>query len=125
LEDLEDVSLPIDTTPFSDYVTTQWIEGDRNIWNHFDTAGPVTTNLLGVWQHAHPNIYIFIKVIQEIQTANEVNIIQRAAGGLAVPRRKRYRNIQDQLIQLKTRLQNGDIDIINYGDTVSYLLHLE
>ncbi|XP_048248930.1 uncharacterized protein LOC125378113 [Haliotis rufescens] len=48
----------------ADYVTEQWVEGeDRNMWNHFDTLGPRTTNHVEGW-HArinkmttnHPNI---------------------------------------------------------------------
>ncbi|XP_060082120.1 uncharacterized protein LOC132561410 [Ylistrum balloti] len=103
MDDLEDVDLQVDTTPFTDYVTTQWIEGDRHVWNHFDNDGPRTTNNLEGWHsklkkripHAHPNIYLFIRVLKDIQAANDINRIQRAAGGLPVPKRRRYRNLDD------------------------------
>ncbi|XP_060064009.1 uncharacterized protein LOC132544427 [Ylistrum balloti] len=50
LEDLEDSVLPVNTTPFCDYVTTQWVEGgDINTWNHYTTEGPRTTNHLKGW----------------------------------------------------------------------------
>ena len=26
------------TRPFTDYVTDQWVEGDRSLWNHYGTA---------------------------------------------------------------------------------------
>jgi len=60
------------------------------------------------FHYVHPSIYIFIKDInfriQEIQATNEVNLIQHAA----VPKRTRYRNIEDLLVfefeELKTRL---------------------
>ncbi|XP_060071015.1 uncharacterized protein LOC132550930 [Ylistrum balloti] len=133
MDDLEDVDLPVDTTPFTDYVTTQWIEGDRHVWNHFDNDGPRTTNNLEGWHsklkkripHAHPNIYLFIRVLKDIQAANDINRIQRAAGGLPVLKRRRYWNLDDRLIQLKTLLQNDEINFINYGDRATYLLHME
>ncbi|XP_060065086.1 uncharacterized protein LOC132545413 [Ylistrum balloti] len=133
MDDLEDVDLPVDTTPFTDYVTTQWIEGDRHVWNHFDNDGPRTTNNLEGWHsklkkripHEHPNIYLFIRVLKDIQAANDINRIQRAAGGLPVPKRQRYWNLDDRLIQLKTLLQNDEINFINYGDRATYLLHME
>ena len=31
LQDLEDADLPVHTTPFTDYVVTQWIDGDRTL----------------------------------------------------------------------------------------------
>lgn len=40
LQDLEDTDLPVDTTPFTDYIITQWIECDHTVWNHFNTEGP-------------------------------------------------------------------------------------
>ncbi|XP_048248931.1 uncharacterized protein LOC125378115 [Haliotis rufescens] len=60
----------------ADYVTEQWVEGeDRNMWNHFDTLGPRTTNHVEGW-HArinkmttnHPNIFRFITLIKSEQS---------------------------------------------------------
>jgi len=33
LEDLEDADIPHDTQTFTDYITEQWVEGDRLVWN--------------------------------------------------------------------------------------------
>jgi hypothetical protein len=80
---LEDIDIPANTTTFTDYVTTQWIDGDRQVWNHFNTDGPHTTNHIEGWHnklkkkvsHAHPNIYTLINTFKNIHAANEVNYI--------------------------------------------------
>ena len=33
LEYLEDADIPHNTQPFTDYITEQWVEGDRLVWN--------------------------------------------------------------------------------------------
>ena len=81
LNALEDIDTPTNTTAFTDYVTTQWIDGDRQVWNHFNTDGPHTTNHIEGWHnklkkkvsHAHPNIYTLINTFKNIHAANEVN----------------------------------------------------
>ena len=99
LNDLEDIDTPAKTTTFTDYVTIQWIDGDRQVWNHFNTDGPRTTNHIEGWHnklkkkvsHAHPNIFTLISTFKDIQVANEVTRIQRNAGGTIRPKAKRYR----------------------------------
>lgn len=45
------VADPTDTTKiFTDYVTEQWVNGDRLLWNHLDIGGPRTNNSLKEWQ---------------------------------------------------------------------------
>jgi len=46
LGDIADADIPIDVTACTDYVTEQWVEGDKQQWNHFETVGPRTTNNL-------------------------------------------------------------------------------
>ncbi|XP_021350012.1 uncharacterized protein LOC110448209 [Mizuhopecten yessoensis] len=94
LEDIDDADVPQDTTPFTDYNVTQWIDRDQQLWNHFETEGPRTTNRIEGWhrklkkkvEHAHPNIYSIIRVFHEIQASNEITRIQHAAGGQLRPR---------------------------------------
>ena len=96
LNDIEDSDTPANTTTFTDYVTTQWIDGDSQEWNHFNTDGPRTTNHIKGWHnklkkkvsHAHPNIYTLICIFKDIQAANEVTRIQRKAGGTIRPKPK-------------------------------------
>ncbi|XP_021350919.1 sodium-dependent glucose transporter 1-like, partial [Mizuhopecten yessoensis] len=81
---------------------------------------PRTTNHLEAWHeklqkkvhHAHPNIFAIIRVFQEIQEANEINRIQRDAGGVNRPRKKRYRNISSRQTQLKEHRENQTMDLM-------------
>jgi hypothetical protein len=41
-EDRDNADITQLTQPFTDYVTDQWAEGDRSLWNHYGTEGPHT-----------------------------------------------------------------------------------
>ena len=73
---------------------------------------------------AHPNLFLIIQKLQNIQAANEITFIQYAAGGKRKTRKLKYRNIDSRLDQLKERLQQGEININHYTDVVSHLLKL-
>ena len=132
LEDRDDADITDLTQRFTDYVTEQWVEGDRLVWNHFGNQGPRTTNNLEGWhsklkrivQHAHPNIFTTIQTFKDLQNANELNRIQRAAGGSIRPKAKKYLTIDHRLTTLKDRYQRGLIDIMDYADSASQLIHL-
>ena len=47
LQDRDDADITQLTQSFTDYMTEQWIDGDRTIWKHFRTQGPRTTNNIG------------------------------------------------------------------------------
>ena len=49
LEDRDNADITQLTQPFTDYVTDQWAEGDRSLWNHYGTEGPHTTNSIEGW----------------------------------------------------------------------------
>jgi hypothetical protein len=132
LEDRDNADITQLTQPFTDYVTDQWVEGDRSLWNHYGTEGPRTTNSIEGWhsklkkmtQHAHPNIYTAIQLFKDIQNSIEIATIQRALGGTIRPRTRKYLNIDRRLAILKDRYQTGVIDLITYADSASQLLHL-
>jgi hypothetical protein len=97
------------TQPFTDYVTDQWVEGDRYFLNHYE--GPRITNSIEGWhnkhkkmtQHAHPNIYTAIQLRKDIQNSIEIAKIHRAVGGTFRPRDKKYLNIDRRLATLEDR----------------------
>ena len=72
------------TQPFTD----QRVEGDRSLWNHYETEGPHTTNSIEGWhsklkkmtQHAHPNIYTAIQLSKDIQNSIEITKIHSTTG---------------------------------------------
>ncbi|XP_021340477.1 uncharacterized protein LOC110441612 [Mizuhopecten yessoensis] len=132
LDDNEDNSR--EATRFKDYVTETWVEGQQlEMWNHYDNTGPHTTNHVEGWhskvnkmcKHAHPNIYAIVKLLQKLQAADEVRMIQLSAGGKSRPRKKKYRRLDERLTQLKDRFRNGHINVNTYADSASHLLHLD
>ncbi|XP_021370385.1 uncharacterized protein LOC110461289 [Mizuhopecten yessoensis] len=132
LDENEDNSPEV--TRFKDYVTETWVEGQQlDLWNHYDNTGPRTTNHVEGWhskvnrmcKHAHPNIYAIVKLLQKLQAADEVRMIQLPAGGKSRPRKKKYRRLDERLTQLKDRFQNGHINVNTYADSASHLLHLD
>ena len=132
LEDIDNADTNINTVSFTDYVTEQWVENNRDLWNHHNTEGPRTTNHLEGWhhklkshvQHPHPNIYNLIKLIQSQQSATEIRLIQYAAGGKRIQRKRKYVQIDNRLATLKERLTNGAITPEEFADSASHLLHL-
>ncbi|XP_062612625.1 uncharacterized protein LOC134274356, partial [Saccostrea cucullata] len=131
LEDNEDDNQ--DVGRFKDYVTETWVEGHLMNWNHYDNEGPRTTNAVEGWHHKfnrmcrppHPNLFMFVQLIQKEQAANEAKMIQLAAGGVVRPKKRKYRQLDRHIQDLKDRLRRGDIQIMDYADAASHLLHLE
>lgn len=121
-------------TKFHDYVTETWVDGrfPQATWNHYQTEGPRTNNHLEGWHNklkkrvktAHPNIFKIVSEFQKEQAANEVKIVQYAAGGQKRKRMKKYREVEERLDTLKAELQNGTKDTIQYGDAASYILKI-
>ncbi len=118
LDAIGNEDLPMDVTPFTDYVTEQWVDkDDKGVWNHYATEGARTTNHLEGWhsklkkdvRHAHPNIFSIIQTIQQIEAAGYIRILQYEAGGTRPVKRRRYRQIERRLRTLKLRLENGEI----------------
>ncbi|XP_071145121.1 uncharacterized protein [Mytilus edulis] len=117
---------------FGDKRCTYWVEANRQLWNHYQTEGPRTTNHLEGWhsglkkviQVPHPKIYTLLNYLKEEQAFNEITLIQYHAGGVRPTKRRKYTQLNQRLQQLKDQLQNDDITVFQFADTASYLLHL-
>ena len=133
MEDMDNSNSLVNTTSFTDYVVTNWVETNRHLWNHYQTEGPRTINHLEGWhssmkktiQVPHPNIYRLLTHLKEEQAVNEVTHIQYSAGGLRPVKRRKYIQLNQRLQQLKLRLQNQEISVFQFADIASYLLHLD
>ena len=66
-----------------------------------------------------------LKHLKESQSVNEVTIIQQAAGGVRLPKRRKYILIKTRLEQLKLRLQANKLSMVQYADAAAYLLNLD
>ncbi|XP_076094650.1 uncharacterized protein LOC143065150 [Mytilus galloprovincialis] len=132
LQDLENIDTDINTARFTDYVTEYWVEGNRHLWNHYNTVGPRTTNNLEGWhskikkivQTPHPNIYKLIELLQRQEAASRCQMLQYAAGGKRINRKRKYREIETSLGNLKQRHANREMTTVQFADSASYLLHL-
>ena len=90
-----------------------------------DNDGPRTTNNVEGWHSkinmicktAHPNIYTMVKMLQTIQSTNEAKLIQLSAGGKQRTKKRKYRQLHSRLQQLKTRLRNGTLNVVDFADT--------
>ena len=83
LEDRDNADITQLAQPFTDYVTDQWVEGDRSFWNHYGTEGPRTTNNIEGWHSK-------LKKISTLQcnsskTSRTVLKLQRSREQLVVP----------------------------------------
>jgi hypothetical protein len=116
---LKTEEIAINTTAFADYVTEYWVEGNNHQqWNHFDNEGPHTNNHLERWHgklkkhlnHAHPNIFFLIDLLQKTQNSTEANQTQISAGGTQRPKLKKYRNIDNRLTTLKHRFLQAELN---------------
>lgn len=130
LESNDDDSTPV--VRFKDYVTEQWVEGDKPMWNHYDNDGPRTTNHVEGWHnkvnglltHPHPNVYKVMELFRKEQAVNEVRLLQYAKGGKRRPKKRLYRVIEERLGHLKQRLESGEVDVMEYADAASHLIKL-
>ncbi|VDI32966.1 Hypothetical predicted protein [Mytilus galloprovincialis] len=95
-------------------------------------VGPRTTNNLERWhskikkivQTPHPNIYKLIELLQCQEAVSRCPMLQYAAGGKRINRRRKYREIETRLGNLKQRHANREMTTVQFADSASYLLHL-
>jgi len=131
LENIDDDSAEV--TRFTDYVTETWVESDRRQWNHYDNEGPRTTNSVEGWhsrlnklcKKPHPNIYAITDILKKEQATNEAKMIQMAAGGKPRSKKRKYRLLDSRIQELKNRLQNELINVLDYADAASHIIHLD
>ena len=99
------------------------------MWNVYSLDGPRTNNNAEGWHSkvrklagkAHPNIYETITLFQSEQA--EVSLMQLAAGGLPVRRRRRkYRNHEKRLITIKEKYEAGDYTLSELLKAYSHMV---
>jgi hypothetical protein len=71
----------------------------------------------------HPNIYSIIQLLKHEEAINACKLIQYLTGGKGVAKKRKYRDIDNRLATLKTRLQEGELTPVQYGDAALHLLH--
>lgn len=102
---------------FFQYFEATWLHGafPVRMWNVQYLDGACTNNHAEGWHSkvrklvgkAHPNIYEAVSLFQAEQAATEISLMQLAAGGLLVRRRK-YRNCDKRLQTIKEKYEVGE-----------------
>ena len=104
---------------FLEYFQDNWIERNYPLymWNMYSLDGPRTNNNADGWHSkirnlagkAHPNIYkLAVELFKAEQTATEVSLMQLAAGGLPVRRRRKYKRHEKRLLTIKEKYEASD-----------------
>ena len=114
--------------------TKTWPDGmfPVRMWNVYALEGPRTNNHVEGWHSkvrklagkAHPNIYEAVTLFQSEQAATEVSIMQLAAGGLPVRRRRKYRNYEKRLMTIREKYEAGDYSLSELVKACSHWVSL-
>ena len=105
------------------------LQGTKSIFSDSDPQRTATS--VEAWhskatlicRHAHPNIFHTVQMLQSIQVTNEAKIIQIIAGGKQRRMKRNFQQLETRLQQLKDRLRNDDITVLDFAAFASYLLH--
>ena len=124
-------------TNFIAYIDQTWIATGsvlfpKNVLNHFENSGPRTRNHLEGFHHkinkrigiADPNVYELILVLKDIQQENELTQEQIVRGRQATIQRRRYREANEILGQLKIALLADEMTVLDYLDACSFQIKL-
>uniref|UniRef100_A0A8D8WJP9 MULE domain-containing protein n=2 Tax=Cacopsylla melanoneura TaxID=428564 RepID=A0A8D8WJP9_9HEMI len=118
------------TFTFTDYVFDNYINTDckfpPTLWAEFSSSICRTTNacesyhskLNSMFYHSHPNIYLFLEAVQEIQTGNYIKI-NTAHTQRKVRRAKASVEKEYSIAQEMKRFTNGEIDRLTYVKSLS------
>ena len=118
---------------FFDYVGNTYIDGNFRIplWNVYDKNMDCRTNnnaesFHRSWSNrvivSHPNIWIYIRHLKDLQALNESAIHAMDHGCHPTRRARRWKRLEDRLVGLKEEYVRGDRDIDSYWAAVSHLV---
>ena len=71
----------------------------------------------------NPDIYEVVSLFKSEQAATEVTLMQVAAGGLPVRKRRKYRNHERRLVTIKEKYEVGDYTLSKLSELVKAYSH--
>ena len=112
----------------------QYIEGNFGIpfWNIYDRNMDCRTNNKAEVFHrasnncvrvCHPNFWIYIRHLKDLQSFTESDITTMNWGGRLTRRSHHWQHLENRLIQLKSEYDRGEKCLDDYWNTVSHLIH--
>ncbi|XP_076438795.1 uncharacterized protein LOC143277779 [Babylonia areolata] len=90
--------------------TTNNAESFHRSWN----------NRVGV---RHPNVWIFVRHLKDLQATTESGILSMDRGGRPTRRHRRWRLLEERLLALKQEYRRGVRDVDRYWRAISHLVH--
>ena len=119
---------------FLAYVQNTYIQGNFGIpfWNVYDRNMDCRTNNKAevfhrAWNNRvgvrHPNLWIYIRHLKDLQSLTESDITAMDRGGRPTRRSRRWQRLENRLIQLKSEYDRGDKSLDDYWNAVSHLVH--
>lgn len=71
----------------------------------------------------HPNLWIFVRHLKDLQASTESGILSMDRGGHPTRRQRRWRLLEGRLLTLKEEYRHGVRDVDSYWRAVSHLVH--
>ena len=118
---------------FFDYVQNTYILPNSNFpphrWNLFHRNMDTRTNNMVESFHKHlnqkvsvrhPSIWTFIMHLKDLHASTQINIRNANAGVLRPPRRRKWRNVEHNLISLKDQYNAGRRNLNSYWTASMY-----
>lgn len=117
-----------------EYFRRNYLDGNfpPNTWNVFTRPMNIRTNNTiesyhSRWNKAvgvrHPSLWQFIRVLKDQQAVNNVNIRAIRNGEEPPRRRRKWRLLENRIETLKTRYNQGDMNINAYWRAVCHLIY--
>lgn len=120
---------------FLTYVQNTYVDGNFRIpmWNVFDRNMSCRTNnnaesFHQAWNRRvgvrHPNLWMAIRHLKDLQAATESGIRAMQRGtGQPTRRARRWRTLEDRLVNLKGEYTRGDRSLEEYWRAVAHVVH--
>ena len=116
---------------FFDYIINTYINGNfpPDTWNVFTRGIDTRTNnyvesYFGRWNKTvgatHPSLWTVIRKLKDEQAVARNSLLRANQGYPPVPRKRKWRQMEQRIQNLKTSLMNGQRTMAQYWSAVSY-----
>ena len=118
---------------FMTYVDNTYMNGHfpPAMWNVYDRPMETRTNnavesFHRAWNQAvgvrHPSLWVFIRVLKDQYSAQQVKMRNIRNGNAAPRRRLKWRRLEERIVHLKTQFITGVTNLDQYWNLVKYVL---
>ena len=119
---------------FINYVNNTYMNGNfpPTMWNVYSRPMETRTNNIVEsfhrgWNKAvgvrHPSIWVFVRVLKDQHSINDVKINDIRNGRAPPTRRPKWRRLEERIINLKSRFVNGNLSLEDYWESSEICHH--